>query len=162
MCSVLRVEPAGGPIVSKPVLRGETHVTEDLFLDPWPEFSEICRKTEELMDSFLRQLAEPAGPQVAFVPQCDVSRTPREYTLRLALPGVLEEDIDLNFAGPLLTIRGEREDPFSPGGGEILNRELRDGYFERSFALPFPLDPAKVRVQFSEGILFVRIERPEA
>lgn len=137
-------------------------MTDDPFVDPWQEFGDILRKTDGLMSSFLDRLGGREGPPVAFVPRCDLLRTPREYVFRMALPGVLEEDIDLTIAGRLLTVRGEREDPFAPGSGEVLNRELRDGYFERSFSLPFALEPEKVKVRFSEGILFLRIERPEA
>ncbi len=137
-------------------------MTDELFLDPWREFGEICRQADELLNSFLKQVAGPGRPPVAFVPRCDVSRTAREYLLRVALPGVLEEDIDLTIAGPQITIRGEREDPLALAGGEILNREFHDGYFERSFSLPFPVNPEKVNVQFTEGILFIRVARPEA
>jgi HSP20 family protein len=141
---------------------GEVDVTEELFLDPWREFHDVCRQADELFDAFLKRVAGPDRPPVAFVPRCDISRTAREYLLRVALPGVLEEDIDLTIAGSLITIRGEREDPLAPAGGDIVHREFHDGYFERSFSLPFSVDPEKVNVQFTEGILFMRVARPEA
>ena len=134
---------------------------DDLFFDQWREFREISRQAEALLDSFLKRLAGPERPPVAFVPQCDVSRTPQEYVFRMALPGVLEEDIDLTIECRIIVVRGEREDPLTAWGGELLNREIHDGYFERRFALPFVVEPERVKVQFSEGILLVRIERPE-
>lgn len=137
-------------------------MVDNLFLDPWQDFAEVSRQADAILRSFLERLAGPERPPVAFVPPCDVARTPREYVFRMALPGVLEEDIDLTIEGAVLTVRGERDDPLAAGGGEILNREFRDGYFERSFSLPFPLTPEAVAVRFADGILVVRVERPEA
>ena len=137
-------------------------MVEDVFRDPWREFDEVWRRADELFDAFLKRFEGPESPPLAFVPQCDVVRTPGEYIFRIALPGVLEEDIDLTIDGEILTVRGEREDPLAPGGGEIVRREFRDGYFERRFSLPFAIRPEGVRAEFSEGVLIVRVERPEA
>jgi len=133
-------------------------VTGDHFIEPWQEFGDVFRRAEHILGAFLRRLEGPGRPPVAFVPRCDIARTAREYVFRMAVPGVLEEDIDLTIAENVLTIRGEREDPFTPGGGELIHREFRDGYFERSFALPFPIQPDKVRFQLADGVLFLRIE----
>ena len=61
----------------------------------------------------------------------------------------------------IIIVRGEREDPCAALGGESLSREIRDGYFERRFSLPFAVHPDRVHVQFSDGMLLVRIERSE-
>ncbi len=131
------------------------------FFDPWCELSRIIRQANELCDQMLRRLGGGQGPVPAFVPQCDIGRTRDEYIVRLALPGVLEEDIDLTLEGSVLIVRGERVNPVELAGGRILTRELRDGYFERRFKLPFPLKPEQVSVEYSDGMLLVRIRAPE-
>jgi HSP20 family protein len=132
-----------------------------VFHDPWHDFDEISRAIDAMVDAFLARLAGPDRPAIAFVPPCDVARTKHEFLFRLAVPGVLEEDIDLTIEGRRLTVRGEREHPFA-ATGEFMNREIRDGYFERSFSLPFAIDPQRVKVELSEGVLFMRVERPES
>ena len=135
-------------------------MADDVFLDPWQHFRSIQRKADDLINSFLEELAGAGRPSIAFIPRCDVCRTGRHYVLRVALPGVLEEDIDLTVSGSTLTIRGERESPLGLPDAEVLSRELHDGYFERRFSFPFALTPGSIAAEFAEGMLLVRVEGP--
>jgi HSP20 family protein len=98
------------------------------------------------------------GPQ-AFVPVADVFEVEDVLVIRLALPGVLEEDIDIAFDADGLTVRGELEAPVVRDEGRVLVQEWRYGLFERHFPLPEDSDRERLLVEVEFGVLELRIPR---
>lgn len=104
--------------------------------------------------------AEPPLGQAgapAFVPVADVYELEGALVIRLAVPGALEEDIDISFGPGGLAVRGETEAPAAEG--RALVREWRYGYFERVFALPPGCGPEGLRVSVESGVLEIRLKR---
>lgn len=99
------------------------------------------------------------GDAHAFVPVADVYELEEALVIRLAVPGVLEEDIDVSFGPEGLTVRGETEAPVVADEGRALVREWRYGYFERVFALPQGFGPEGLRVSVEAGVLEMRLKR---
>jgi len=76
------------------------------------------------------------------------------------LPGVNEDDLDISVHRDTVTLRGERQDQISEAGG-YHRRERRSGLFERTFSLPFQVDPERVEAKLRNGILTLTLQRPE-
>ncbi len=106
---------------------------------------------------------QPTGPEEeetpAFVPTADVYELEEALVIRVALPGVIEEDIDVSFGPEGLAVRGELEPPVSAGAGRAVLREWRYGYFERIFELPPWVVSERVRVEVEAGVLEIRLPR---
>ena len=80
--------------------------------------------------------------------------------LTAELPGVDPDEVEITVKNDTVTIRGER--PAEWGEGETyLRRERRDGAFERSFSLPFKVDPDTVSAQHRNGVLQIMLPRAE-
>jgi HSP20 family molecular chaperone IbpA len=106
--------------------------------------------------------AEPPLGQTgapAFVPVADVYELEGALVIRLAVPGALEEDIDISFGPGGVTVRGETEAPAASDEGRALVREWRYGYFERVFELPSGCGPEGLRVSVESGVLEIRLKR---
>ena len=103
--------------------------------------------------------ADDLGSQPAFSPVLDVYELEGAFVIRLALPGVLEEDIDIALGGEALTIRGELERPVAADEGRAVVAEWRYGYFERCVALPGGFDAERLRVEVEGGVLEIRVPR---
>ena len=99
------------------------------------------------------------GRRPDFVPVADVYEVEGLLVIRLAVPGVLEEDIDVSFGPDGLTVRGESEAPPVADEGRAVVREWRYGYFERVVALPPDCGPEGLRVQVESGVLEIRLAR---
>ena len=104
------------------------------------------------------------GAEVAFSPVADVYEVEGAFVIRLALPGVLEEDIDISFGPDGLTVRGELERPIAAevaerGEGRAILSEWRYGYFERCIVLPGEFDSGGLRVEVEGGVLEIRVPR---
>ena len=130
---------------------------------PWQEIEELHRKIDEIVSEFFSDFPSPSPEfQVSFSPSCDIYESDREVVVRFALPGVLEDDVDLSMEGKLLTIRGERSMPPEAERARHLLREIRAGYFERQIELPFAPEVGSVEVTYSLGVFEIRIPRPPA
>ena len=112
----------------------------------------------------------PRGPgedfdaEPVFAPLLDVYEVEGKFVIRMALPGVLEEDIDIALAPDGLTVRGELERPVvaedvERGGGRALVTEWHYGYFERCVTLPDGFDAEQLRAHVEGGVLEIRVPR---
>ena len=107
---------------------------------------------------------ENSGPEAMFSPVADVYEVEGTFVIRLALPGVLEEDIDISFGPEGLTVRGELERPIAAEGverrgGRAIVTEWRYGYFERSISLPGDFDAEGLRAEMDAGVLEIRVPK---
>ena len=106
---------------------------------PWQEIEELHRKIDEIVSEFFSGFPSPSPEfQVSFSPSCDIYESDREVVVRFALPGVLEDDVDLSMEGKLLTIRGERSMPPEAERARHLLREI--GITAASSPIPITLD----------------------
>jgi HSP20 family protein len=81
--------------------------------------------------------------------------------LRADLPGLSEEDVNIEVEDRVLTISGERkaEHELSKEGYHRVERAF--GSFSRALTLPEGIDPDAVAATFDRGVLEVRIPKPE-
>jgi HSP20 family protein len=113
------------------------------FRDLWPEWARL----EEGLE--LR------------TPRIDVLNLEEEMVVRVELPGVKREDLTVELAGDLLTIRGEQRHETKVEKGALVRSEIGAATFTRSLALPTGLDTAKGKAELKDGILEVHLPRLE-
>ena len=69
--------------------------------------------------------------EISFTPQINMYETEEEVVPNVALPGTLQEDIDISLEDDVLFIRGERPTPYGTITGPRHIEELCYGYFLR-------------------------------
>ena len=94
------------------------------------------------------------GSGIAFTPAAE---TVRDAVVRLEVPGVATEDIEVEVSNGRLVIRGERRDERSEDADGRHLREIRYGSFERSFGLPSHVTADAVSATYDAGVLSVRV-----
>jgi HSP20 family protein len=96
-----------------------------------------------------------------WLPPMDLLETAEHYVLRADLPGLADEDVNVQFEDNVLTISGERtaEHHNQQDGYHHLERAF--GTFSRSLTLPDGVDPDTVQAHFDRGVLEVKIPKPE-
>ena len=124
--------------------------------DPWQELASLQQNVNNLYNDFFTRIS-PAK-EIAFTPQINMYETEKEIILNVALPGTLQEDIDISIeADGVLYIRGERANPYEAIVGLRHIGELCYGYFERRVQLPAKCSNEKIKAEYSEGILNIQI-----
>ena len=129
---------------------------------PLRELTNIQNDVHRLLDGFFTQGTLRGDASAVFTPAVDIEETPEEFVVRVDLPGVAQKDVKVSLMGDTLTIRGERrpENPTREGNPHRLERV--HGTFERSFTLGGLVSSDKVKAQYRDGVLEVRIPKAEA
>jgi HSP20 family protein len=92
-----------------------------------------------------------------------VKETKDAYVIKVDLPGVKEEAVDVSLNGSLLSITGRRDEERRTEGEQYYAIERSHGSFARSFSLPDSVDAEHVAADLKDGVLTVQIpKRPEA
>jgi HSP20 family protein len=81
--------------------------------------------------------------------------------LRADLPGVPSEGVEIEVKDNVLTISGERKSEHEDTGEGFYRMERLFGRFSRSLDLPSGIDVDAVGASFANGVLEVRIPKPE-
>lgn len=105
----------------------------------------------------LRQL----GAKVAewFAPASEAARTKDSYIIRIELPGVSEDDVDITVKDGVLTVKGEKKVERTEEGADFFFSERQYGVFQRSFTLPEDADASKIEAELKDGILTIVIAK---
>jgi HSP20 family protein len=79
------------------------------------------------------------------------------------VPGLHRDNLEIELENDTLTVRGERPFPYSreDGGAPAHRIERGFGRFERSLRVPSGLNPDAVEASLSDGVLTLRIPKPE-
>ncbi len=103
-----------------------------------------------------------AGEEAAWAPLLDLSETPEAFYVRVEIPGVEKDKLELSVEQGVFTIRGERPPEAQAEEETCIRAERAVGRFARSIALPDSADPEKVSATYRNGVLEVQIGKREA
>ena len=134
-----------------------------------PGESQVSRFRRELEDAFDRAfgglsfgLGDPWRTAEIGLPwpPTDVSETEKEFSVRLDVPGLRPEDLDVQLTDGTLTVRGERsEESEEKGNGDTYRHERYSGSFARTITIPTYADTAKAEAKYDKGVLTVTLPK---
>jgi HSP20 family protein len=102
-----------------------------------------------------------SGHARRWVPVMDLVEDKDDLVLRADLPGLSEDDVDIEVKDGVLTISGERKTEEKKEEEGYYRVERAFGRFSRSLTRPDGIDPDQVKAKFDNGVLEVRIPKPE-
>ena len=130
--------------------------------DPFRELSNLQNRVNSLFQDYGRGQDELTTTS-SFVPAVDVYEDEHKVTLKLEIPGVNQEDLDIRLENNTLTVRGERKFEKEEKEENFHRIERRYGSFARSFTLPNTLDTENVQAAYDNGVLKLQLaKRAEA
>src|SRR5215210_6101799 len=101
--------------------------------------------------------ANPGGR--SWLPAMDIVEADDHYVLRADLPGMSEDDINIELDDNVLTISGERRSEHEEKAEGYYRVERAAGSFSRSLTLPQGVQPSGIEAKFSQGVLEVRVPK---
>jgi HSP20 family protein len=130
-------------------------------LTRWDPWGDLARMREDLDDVFGRVLPR-RSLGTGWMPAADISKVGETLVVKMDLPGMSAEDVDVTIAEHQLVISGERkvEVDFEEKGGGYFSRERMFGSFVRRFTLPADVDEDQVDAEFADGELTVTMPLP--
>jgi HSP20 family protein len=111
----------------------------------------------------LGQVLHDQGTVGAFVPPADLLVDDDGVTVYMDVPGLRSDNLEIELENDVLTIRGDRPFPYAQDAGRGPVRRIERGFgrFERTLRVPRGLDPEAIDATLSDGVLTLRIPKPE-
>lgn len=122
------------------------------------------RMAREEMETLWSQLIGEPSERLfrgRMAPSMDLSETPNTVEVKMDVPGMKPEDIDIQLANGVLTISGERKEEKEERGKTFHRLERRYGSFSRSITVPTAVSEDKVDAQYHDGVLTLTLQKTE-
>jgi HSP20 family protein len=120
----------------------------------WPTFGRLTSLQEELDRLF-------ESPMTGWAPPLDVHEDKDSFSIRVELPGMKREDIEVTLQDGALVITGERKEEKVTNETTVHRQERFYGKFTRALTLPAAVSGDKVKAQYKDGILTVTLPKAE-
>ena len=132
-------------------------------------FGDMRREMDRVLESFLPTATGNRRPQgedersAVWSPRVDVAETDAAYQVRIDLPGISKDDLDISYHDGTLAVSGERSMEKAEDGTSFSRIERAYGSFYRSFSLPQAADADKIEATHENGVLSLHIPKtPES
>jgi HSP20 family protein len=121
--------------------------------NPTEELWSWHRDIDELFGRFFGRNESSVG---SWVPRIETFRKDNDFVVRIDLPGVDPNDVEVRAEGNLLTVTGERKT-------EEKNADYQETYygkFECTLTLPQGVEADKIAAHYRHGVLEIRVPLP--
>lgn len=126
-------------------------------------FSIMEREPEYLFDVVRKDLERLANrsysQQGKFRPCCEIMENEKEYNVRVLLPGMNKENIDIELSDNILTVRAELKREELKEDEKIHLSEFAYGEYEKSVQFPEKIDIEKCASEYENGILSISLAK---
>ena len=134
--------------------------------DPVRELDSLQGEMNRLFSTFFDTPTGRAGnggttaASRRWIPAMDLVETGDHFVLKADLPGISENDVNIEVENNVLTVSGERKTEHEEKHEGYYRLERATGAFARSLTLPEGIDAEAVSATFDNGVLEVRIPKP--
>ncbi len=126
--------------------------------DPFRDFGQLQERINRVFSDAYGRTDEGLLTSGSWVPPVDIYQNgDHELVLKVELPDMSRDDIDVTVDNGTLTITGEKKVSSQVKEEQYHRVERRYGQFSRSFSLPPTVDASKVAAEYKNGVLTVRL-----
>jgi HSP20 family protein len=126
----------------------------------WDAFDTLRGEMERSLGDF--KLSDVSGLlDASTAPAIDVMETGDSYIVIADLPGIKKDDLELNVAGTLLTLKGSKRLEQHSEKRKFFRKETWAGNFNRTIELPPNIATESIEAELKDGVLAIRIAKKE-
>ena len=126
--------------------------------DPFRDFASLQDRVNRVFSDAHSRQDEGLTTSGTWVPPVDIFETAsRDLVIKVELPDVSREDVEVTLENNVLTLRGEKKMAADVKEEQFRRVERRYGAFTRSFTLPSSVDATKVSADYKNGVLTVKL-----
>ena len=133
-------------------------------LSTWSGFgrlSNLRNEIDRLFEEPLSELARTSQLLSGWTPPLDLHEDKDSFVVKIELPGMKKEDIDVTMHDGSLSISGERKSEDKFKDADVFRSERFFGHFQRTVTLPAPVSAEKIKAQYKDGVLTVTLPKAE-
>jgi len=132
--------------------------------DPFEDMGRLQREVNRLFEDNSRSTGRN-GAELAstptWAPAVDIFEDREEIVVKAELPGLKQQDIDIELTGDTLTLKGERKFEDTQRKDNYVRVERAYGSFHRSFTIGVPVKHDSVRASYRDGLLEIHLPKSE-
>jgi HSP20 family protein len=133
------------------------------FRSPLADVAILQNRLNSIFNDFARPESEQESLAMgSFIPPVDIYEDAQQLVLKLEVPGIRQDDLDVRVENQTLTVKGERKFETDEKEENFHRIERRYGSFTRSFTLPQAVDTGSVKASYDAGVLSVSLAKKEA
>ena len=133
------------------------------YRSPLADVAVLQNRLNSIFSDFARPEAEQESLAMGnFIPPVDVYEDAQRLVLKLEVPGIKQEDLDVKLENQTLTVKGERKFEKDEKEENFHRIERRYGSFTRTFTLPQTVDAGSVKANYEQGVLTIALAKKEA
>ena len=126
----------------------------------WRPIQDLKREMDRIWQEFFGKSL--ATEQMEWVPAVDVSETDDAVIVKVDLPGVKPEDMEISLSDNVLVIKGEKKREETEKKENFYRMERFYGTFMRTIQLPCEVQEDKVEAHYKDGVLKIVLpKKPE-
>lgn len=110
---------------------------------------------------FNSEVSGMSSETAEFSPRMDMKETEDAYTVKLTMPGIDKDDIDISVADGVLTIKGETKEETEDEKATYLVREHKHYSYYRSVRLPSEVVAENAEAEYKNGVLKLTLPKAE-
>ena len=129
--------------------------------NPSRDMDTLQRQMNRLFDDIFAPTWDRELKGVSTVPAAELSETDEAILLKLEVPGMKAEDLDIQVTKEAVYIIGERKQETVSEDKGVTRSEFRYGKFERAIALPALINNTNVSAEYKDGILHLTLPKAE-
>ncbi|HXP09502.1 MAG TPA: Hsp20/alpha crystallin family protein [Acidobacteriaceae bacterium] len=123
---------------------------------PFEDVAGLQKRLNSIFNDFAGSVE---GANAGFTPAVDVYEDADKLVLKLEIPGVKQEDLDIRLENQTLVIKGERKFEQTEKAENFHRIERRFGSFVRSFTLPQTVNTEGVTASSDAGVLTISLPK---
>lgn len=125
---------------------------------PMRQMTDLQREMRRVFGRPFVSLFEEPTRELGFGPSMDIYARGTDLVLRLEVPGIKTEDIDISLTDHMLVISGERKEEKEVKEEDYYRRERSHGHFERSLPVPEKVSEGDIEASYEDGVLEISVK----
>jgi len=129
----------------------------------WRPIQELKKEMDRIWQEFFGKTYAPEKWEgIEWVPAVDVSETDDAVIVKVDVPGVKPEDMEISLVDNVLVIKGEKKREEEEKKENFYRMERFYGSFMRSIQLPCEIEVDKIEANYKDGVLKIILpKKPE-
>ena len=126
---------------------------------PFREIETMQRQMNRLFDNLVGFTED--GYNTSFIPAAEIEETEQALHLKLEVPGLEPQDLNVEVTADAVSISGERKSESRTEEQGMVRSEFRYGKFQRVIPLPTRIQNNNVQAEYKDGILHLTLPKTE-
>ena len=128
--------------------------------EPFGEIDTLRKEMNNLLEQFTSNLPN-SGDGLTFMPSAEIDETEQEIHLKLEVPGMQADDLEIEVMDDSVSIKGERKSETKSEENGKFRSEFHYGKFERLIPLTSSIAKDQVVAEYKDGVLKLTIPKTE-